>query len=121
MNFKVIDFTEAVTSRQKAEEEAAYDWAIKEQKFNGLVSQPIRMELDDETPLFEADGFTASLFVSDNDDDVILRRDWDDGFVVQYNIITNYKEAMKMAPKTIAKLIKNGIDLSKRYRKVFQY
>lgn len=108
---KLIDFSEARDSLF----DAAYKWAVSEQIRLGFVAQPV-------VYLFERDELTydqklvyVSVFHDRNTGETLLRRDWDNLRVTQYNVLANYAECLKVAPRSMEKLKQNGVELYKRY------
>ena len=95
----------------------AYDWAISEQKRLGIVAQPINLTLGKDELTYDQDKVYVSVFYDEKSGRAILRRDWDELFSVQYNVLANYAELAKTAPHSLAKLKENGVDLYKRYRR----
>lgn len=98
--------------------EAAYEWAVSEQIKFGLVAQPINLVFDKDEITFDENKVFVSLFYDEKAKRAIIRRDWDEGFVVQYNILANYEQLTRIAPKSIEKLRRNGVDLYRRYYKL---
>ena len=55
------------------------------------------------------------MFCDEEGDNVILRRDWEDGYVIQYNVLVNYDQLLKTAPNTMEQFRNNGLKLYQRY------
>lgn len=110
---KIISFSEANDRLF----ELASQWAVAEQKRYGFIARPINFIFERDELTYDQEKVYISVFFNSETGDAILRRDWDDGYTVQYNILANYEEIARIAPHSLAKLKSNGIELYKRYRR----
>lgn len=119
MAAKIISFLRGEACRDESKLEKAYEWAIAVQKYYGFVAQRIALNGEALSFLEQEHGSKnsfISIFCSSKEPNrVILRRDWDEGYVVQYNVLDNYEELKNQFPDTIGNWEKNGIKLYKRY------
>ena len=113
MQARIVSFSEAKDKLF----EVASKWAINEQKRNGFIATPINFIFDRDELTYDQKKVYISVFFNNETGDAIMRRDWDDSFTVQYNILANYDQIAKIAPHSLAKLKNNGIELYKRYRR----
>ena len=115
---KIIRFDEAKKRKDEEELIEAYEWAVAEQKYYGLLAQPVRLDIKDGDLTEPRDGFLISVFYNAKTGMAILRRDWDEDCAVQYNILVNHDEVDKIAPTSLAKLKQNGLELFNKYKKL---
>lgn len=109
---KIINFNDARDPFQ-----VAFEWAISEQKRMGFVAQPVNFAFEKDEITYDENKVYVSVFYDEKSGHAILRRDWDEGFVVQYNVLANYDELARIAPNSLTKLKDNGVNLYKRYRR----
>lgn len=103
-----------IVEREKEKERIlseAYDWAEGQRQTFGFIAQPIRLELNHGDYVDDRDGFKVSMFYKKSTGEALLRRDWSERSIVQYNIIVNYEEIAKIAPKSLKQMLKNGLEL----------
>ena len=113
-----------ITEREKEEERIlseAYDWAFERQRELGFLAQPIHMTFSRGDLIDDGDGFTMSLFYKKSTGEALLRRDWETRMAVSFNILTNYDEIEKIAPKSLKKMLQNGLRLKQRWEEEHEY
>lgn len=96
---------------------AAYNWAAAWQKKQGLIAEAIRLTFDKDELTYDQNECLVSVFFHPETKKALLRRDWDDGFVVSYAVLTNYSEITEIAPCSLQKLLHNGVKLYEKKRK----
>lgn len=113
-------FSSMARPRQKKADEdivaRAYAWAVSAQEKYGFIATPIELdgfENGDKLTYNPAEVY-VSVFYDEKTDTAILRRDWDGGYLVQYNVLVNYADLKKIAPHSIKQLLENGVKLYKR-------
>ena len=105
-----------VLEREKEKERIlseAYDWAEEQRLMFGFIAQPIRMEFNHGDYVDDGDGFMISMFYKKSTGEALLRREWFEKMIVQYNIITNYDEIAEIAPKSLNLMLQNGLKIKK--------
>lgn len=113
-----------ITEREKEEERIlseAYDWAFERQRELGFLAQPVHMTFSRGDLIDDGDGFTLSLFYKKSTGEALLRRDWETRMAVSFNILTNYDEIEKIAPKSLKKMLQNGLRLKQRWEEEHEY
>lgn len=99
----------------------AYDWAEEQRQTYGFIAQPIRLEFSHGDKVDDGDGFKISMFYKKSTGEALLRRDWSERLIVQYNIIDNYEEIAKIAPKSLKKMLKNGLELKELWEEGYAF
>ena len=115
---KEIGLFKLLVERKKAEERIlseAYDWAEKWRIEYGIYIQPIKLVFKGGDFIDDGDGFKISVFYKKSTGQALLRRDWLDEYKVSYNILTNYDEIAKVAPKSLRLMLRNGLELKERW------
>ena len=87
----------------------AYDWAEKQRREFGFLAQPLNLTFEHGDNMGERDGFIVSLFYKKETGEALLRRDWEERNIIQYNILLNFDEILRVAPKATHKMLKNGL------------
>ena len=124
-NPKIIDFS-IVQKWHDERMEAAYDWAVSEQRLRGYNSDFMNLVFDSDwyvngKECYEKNGYIVkdeciySLFVSKKDARVILRIDWPKRMVTKYHDIVNYESLKKDVPESVASMEANALRLSKAF------
>lgn len=63
----------------------------------------------------------VSMFYKKSTGEALLRRDWFEKTMVQYNIIVNYDEIAKTAPKSLNLMLQNGLRIKERWEDGHEY
>ena len=93
----------------------AYEWAVKEQERMGCMAEPVSLSFKSDFLTTDSVGCIVSVFYDQKRDKAILRRDWLDDMGIKYNILTNFGEIKRIAPKSAAHMLDNGIKLYRYY------
>lgn len=105
----ILPFPSYKTRTDRELMEEAYFWADSKRR-KGEPSSPLRIEFDSDYINFD-NGCHISLFVSEGK--AIMRREWAEDHSVLYNSIVNYEEIIKVAPKSVERMIQNGLEIYK--------
>lgn len=93
----------------------ASEWALLEMKRIGMHAEHIMIAPESNVvDYWEKDRSIVSLFY-DNEDRVVLRRDWPEELIVQYKIVDNYRQLRLLAPDTVRDWENNAIKLYEYY------
>ncbi|MBQ1373547.1 hypothetical protein IIY66_01955 [Candidatus Saccharibacteria bacterium] len=93
----------------------AYDWALDRQRELQFMAQPVHMTFSRGDYVDDGDGFTISIFYKKSTGEALLRRDWTDRMAVSYNILTNFGEIARIAPKSLELMLRNGLRLKEEW------
>lgn len=93
----------------------AYDWALDRQRELQFMAQPVHMTFSRGDYVDDGDGFTISIFYKKSTGEALLRRDWTDRMAVSYNILTNFDEIARIAPKSLELMLRNGLRLKEEW------
>ncbi len=104
---------EIVKKRRLAD---AYAWALVQQRRNGLSADFLRLTFKHGDQLNSKKDYIASIFYNPFTGEAILRQDWLKENVTHYDILVNFREISKVAPKSLEKLIKNGLAIAEFLR-----
>lgn len=113
-----------IVEREKEKElilSEAYDWAEGQRQMFGFIAQPLRLTFGHGDCVDDGDGFMISMFYKKSTGEALLRRDWFEKMMVQYNIIVNYDEIAKIAPKSLNLMLQNGLKIKKRWEEENEY
>ena len=98
--------------------EDAYDWALDRQREFQFLAQPVHMTFAKGDYIDDGDGFIMSVFYKKSTGEALLRRDWTKRMAVSYNILTNYDEIARIAPKSLERMLCNGLKLKKDWENI---
>ena len=116
---KEMGLFKLLVERRKVEERIlseAYDWAEKWRiEYRIYYAQPVQLTFKEGDYIDDGDGFKISVFYKKSTGQAILRRDWIDEYKVSYNILTNYDEIARIAPKSLRLMLRNGLELKERW------
>ena len=97
----------------------AFAWADSRRR-RAELSTPLKIDFDSDYIDFDS-GCNISIFV--NGDRAIMRREWTEDHSVLYNSVMNYPDIKKVAPKSVARMIQNGLSVYKEkgsgYRAIY--
>lgn len=93
----------------------AYRWAEAQRLSYGFLAQPLRLTFEHGDVVDDGNGFIISLFYDGATGRALLRRDWEERGMVQYNILVNYDEICRIAPKSTEQMLRNGLRLQSVY------
>ena len=93
----------------------AYDWALDRQRELQFMAQPVHMTFSRGDYVDDGDGFTISIFYKKSTGEALLRRDWTDRMAVSYNILTNFDEIARIAPRALELMLRNGLRLKEEW------
>lgn len=113
-----------IVEREKEKERIlseAYEWALDRQHELQYIAQPIYMTFPKGDTIDDGDGFTMSVFYKKSTGEAVLRRDWERRMAIAYNILTNYDEIAKIAPKSLKLMLQNGLKIKKRWEEEHGY
>lgn len=79
------------------------------------MAEPIALKLKSDTLTTDIDDCIISIFYNEENGKAILRRDWFDDMGIKYNILTNLSEIKRIAPKSAAHMLDNGLKLYRYY------
>ena len=104
----IVSFDEA----KRRKRQAAYEWAKSELDYFEINMQPVNIDFkSDDISNFIAHGCIISVFRDENstDNKAILRREWPKDRVFEWNLLTNYDEIKRRAPKSLEQMLENGV------------
>lgn len=93
----------------------ASKWALRERERMGMRAEHIMIAPDNTiVDYWEKDRSIVSLFYDENDI-VVLRRDWPEDLIVRYNTVDNYKQLRMLAPDVVRDWENNAIKIYEYY------
>ncbi|MBR2994062.1 hypothetical protein IKF43_01540 [Candidatus Saccharibacteria bacterium] len=111
MGAKIISITDA----RKKEKHDAFVWAMSEQERLGCIAEPLSLNFERDDMDCDKDGCVISIFQDDDTGKVVLRRDWMSDMGVKYDLIVNFPEIKKRAPRSVNFMLENAIKLYRYY------
>ena len=109
-------FIPAKKSTSVRGEKSPYEWALAEMKILGIPMSKcdvIRMEFDGgDTINYDTSEVFVCVFPDPTGKKALRRREWVD--LIDYEIINNYQECLKVAPRTTKSWVKAGIELARK-------
>lgn len=111
MEAKVVDFAKVRGDTAKR----TYEWAIAEQMRMGLICDPIRLVFKSDDMDIDRNGCVLSIFVDPDSGRAIYRRDWIEDMGIRYNLLLNFDEIRRIAPKSVAHMLKNADKIYRYY------
>lgn len=94
----------------------AYDWALNEQARLGCMAEPFGMIVNnDAMEEYDYGDCVISVFVDSSTGKALMRRDWLGDMGIKYNLLTNYDEIKKKAPKSARFMEENALKIYRYY------
>lgn len=102
----------AVKLAKKCRLAEAYGWAMNQQRLKGLSSDLLRLTFEHGDFIADRDDYIASVFCNPFTGEAILRQDWPRRNIIHYDVLVNLGEIARKAPKSLGKMVKNGLRLA---------
>ena len=115
---KELDLFKYIFAREKKKEELlseAYDWALERQREYGIMATFVSLTFKNGDTIDDGDGFIIALFYKKSTKEALLYREWEDRMAMAFNILTNYDEVAKIAPKSLNRMLHNGLKIKQRW------
>ena len=115
---KQLAVMQHVVDREKEKEvqlTEAYEWAVERQREYGFMARPVHIDFKTGDHLEDVDGFTVAVFYKKATKEALLLRYWEKRMAISYNILTNFDKLAMVAPKSLERMLQNGLELKKRW------
>lgn len=115
---KELDLFMFILAREKLYEKVlsdAYDWALERQREYGIMATCVQLEFKTGDTIDDGDGFIIALFYKKSTGEALLYREWEDRMMVAFNVLANYDEVAKIAPKSLNRMLHNGLKIKQRW------
>ena len=115
---KELDLFMFILAREKLYEKVlsdAYDWALERQREYGIMATCVQLEFKTGDTIDDGDGFIIALFYKKSTGEALLYREWEDRMMVAFNVLANYDEVAKTAPKSLNRMLHNGLKIKQRW------
>ena len=115
---KELDLFMFILAREKLNERVlsdAYDWALERQREYGVMATHVKLTFESGDTIDDGDGFIIALFYKKSTKEALLYREWEDRMAIAFNILTNYDEIAKIAPKSLNRMLHNGLKVKQRW------
>ena len=107
----VIDYMDTKKTRQRE----IFAWAVSEQQRMGCMAEPIALDFKADDLVHDPPGCVVSIFYNDESGEALLRRDWLEDMGIKYNLLTNFDEIERIAPRSVKRMLDNGAKLYAYY------
>lgn len=111
MDAMIFSFQEEKKRRTRA----VFEWAVNEQARMGLTAEPIRLTAKQDNMTGDPLGCIISIFYDEESGKALLRRDWLNDMGVKYNLLTNFDEIRRIAPKSVQHMMENATRIYEYY------
>ena len=75
----------------------------------------VQLEFKTGDTIDDGDGFIIALFYKKSTGEALLYREWEDRMMVAFNVLANYDEVAKTAPKSLNRMLHNGLKIKQRW------
>ena len=108
---KIVNFATSVDADARLMDEA-FEWAQNEQRRLGCFAEPVRYTFDSDWMSEDNKvNYISSVFIDSKTGNVLLRTDWPETMGLKYEMLVNFDEIKKKAPKSAEYMTRNALRL----------